>query len=238
MIATTTSTTTATTSTANGSIFKMFYTFKRTQILLEDGWTNAKGIRVPGIKVKRIEKVSTTADYTDKKTGEVTTKFLNCVHVVYVAGNGKRCSTFVSCLAYVQRANFKRKEESRNYKAYQNYSNASQWSVYPLPKESKGIKSEVPQSATDIQGNVRTVNTVLEGVYCDCPDYLNQHQYLQQHPYLWQKVMQEKRMCKHAFSALNVLGLQSLEEYMQAWQPGGRLANLSAVMNKRTRSSY
>ena len=65
---------TATTTTP--SIFRMFYTHKRTQMLLE-----AKGIRV-----KNIEKVSIS-----KPSGA----FYNCVHVIYTTVAG-RCSTFIS----------------------------------------------------------------------------------------------------------------------------------------------
>jgi len=59
------------------TIFRMFYTHRRTQILLE----------AKGIKVKSIEKVS-----INKPNGE----FYNCVHVIYIVKNGGRCSTFIS----------------------------------------------------------------------------------------------------------------------------------------------
>lgn len=130
---------TATTTTSTANIHRLFYTAKRSAIILESGWTNAKGVKVAGVKVKSIEKVSITANHTNPATGEITTQFLNCVHVVYISASGKRCSQFVSCRAYLARATEKRREESEKYKAYQNFSNATTWSVYPKPSESKKI---------------------------------------------------------------------------------------------------
>jgi len=78
----------------------MFYTHKRSMILLEN----------KGIKVQRIEAVRIT-----KPNGE----FYNMVHVVYRVKNGGRCSTFISCKDYLARATEKRKEEAEKYTAYQ-----------------------------------------------------------------------------------------------------------------------
>lgn len=220
------SATTTTATTQQPSIFRLFYTFKRTQMLLESGWTNAQGVVVAGVKVKRIEKVSTT-----KPDGT----FYNCVHVVYISASGKRCSQFISCRAYLQRATEKRKQEAENYKAYQNFSDATRWSVYPKANPNKA--SEQSPQQEDTATKVRTVTTVREGVFCDCEDFENQHHYLSQHPYLWNQVIKQYRICKHALCTLGHLGFDSLGKYMKAWQPGGSLSNLSATMNRTTRSA-
>ena len=147
--------------------------------------------------------------------------------------SGKRCSQFVSCRAYLTRATNKRKEEAGNYKAYQNFSDATQWSVYPKPNPNK-VES-TPQQDIPVK-TPRTVNTTKHGVYCDCPDFENQHTYLSQHPYLWEKVIKGYSICKHALCTLNHLGFDSLGKYLKAFQPGGRLNNLSVTMNQTTRS--
>jgi hypothetical protein len=193
-------------------------------MLLESGWVNAKGVKVEGVKVKSIEKVSIT-----KPNGE----YLNCVHVVYISGSGKRCSQFISCRAYLQRATEKRKQESENYKAYQNFSDATQWSVYPKANPSKA--SEQSRQQEDTTTKVRTVTTVPEGVFCSCEDFQNQHSYLSQHPYLWHQVIKQFRICKHSLCTLSHLGFSSLRDYLAAWKPGGRLNKLAATMNRTTR---
>ena len=227
--------TTTTATTQQPSIFRMFYTSKRTQIVLEQGWTNAQGVKVAGIKVGRIEKISITCNSTDKVTGEVTTKFLNCVHVTYISASGKRCSQFISCRAYLARATQKRREEAQNYTAYQNFSDATVWSVYPKPSTTKVIPSptdnETPKKAP------RTVTTVKDAVCCDCEDYSFQSGYLSEHPYLWEKVIKGYSICKHSFTVMSHLGFDSLGSYLKAWKPGGRLNKLGAVMNQTTRRS-
>lgn len=229
-------TTSTTATTAN--IYRLFYTHKRTQMLLESGWVNAQGVKVEGVKVKSVEKVSITCNSTDKVTGEITTKFLNCVHVVYRSASGKRCSQFISCRAYLARATEKRREESLKYQAYQNFSNASVWSVYPKPSENKKvIPSPQQNDAAKIAKPPRTVTTVKEAVVCDCPDFEEQSEYLGQHPYLWEKVIKGYSICKHSLTVLNHLGFDSLGSYLKAWRPGGRLNKLGAVMNQTTRRS-
>ena len=100
---------TAPTTTSTANIYRLFYTHKRTMMLLESGWVNAQGVKVEGVKVKNVEKVSITCNSTDKVTGEITTKYLNCVHVTYISATGKRCSQFISCRAYLAWATEKRK---------------------------------------------------------------------------------------------------------------------------------
>ncbi len=87
---------TATTQTP--TIFRMFYTHKRSAMLLES----------KGIKVQRIERVGIA-----KPDGS----FYNCVHVIYIVKNGGRCSTFITCKDYLARAIEKRKQEAENYTA-------------------------------------------------------------------------------------------------------------------------
>jgi hypothetical protein len=204
-----------TVATQQPSIFRMFYTHKRTQILLE-----AKGIRV-----KNIEKVS-----INKPNGE----FYCAVHVVYRVANGGRCSTFISCREYLQRATEKRKQEAENYKAYQDNDSPANWRVYPKGNPVKGQEPrQVEDNTTD---KYRSVTTTPQAVTCDCEDFENQHTYLSQHPYLWQQVIKKYRICKHSLCALNHLGFSSLSKYLAAWQPGGRLNQLAVTMN-RTRKS-
>ena len=229
--------TTTTATTQQPSIFRMFYTAKRTQLVLEQGWTNAQGVKVAGIKVGRIEKISITANSTDKVTGEITTKFLNCVHVVYISASGKRCSQFISCRAYLARATEKRKEEAQNYQAYQNFSNASVWSVYPKPNPKKKVIPSPTQDNAATPKPPRTVTTVKEAVTCDCEDFEHQGSYLSEHPYLWEKVIKGYSICKHSFTVMSHLGFDSLGSYLKAWKPGGRLNKLGAVMNSTRRSA-
>ena len=230
-----TATITTATATTAPSIHRMFYTSKRTQIILESGWVNAKGIKVEGVKIKKIEKISITCNSINKQTGEIAQKFLNCVHVTYISASGKRCSQFVSCRAYLTRATNKRKEEAENYKAYQNFSDATQWSVYPKPNPNVVKIETTPQKDTPVKPP-RTVTTVREGVFCDCEDFEHQGSYLKQHPYLWEKVIKVYSICKHSLCTLNHLGFDSLSKYLKAFQPGGRLNNLSVVMNRTVRS--
>ncbi len=228
----------ASTTTQQPSIFRMFYTAKRTQIVLEQGWTNAQGVKVEGVKVGRIEKISITCKTTDKVTGEITTKFLNCVHVTYISASGKRCSQFISCRAYLARATEKRKEEALKYQAYQNFSDATVWSVYPKPDPNKKvIPSPQQNDAATIAKPPRTVTTVKDAVVCDCPDFEEQGGYLSEHPYLWQKVIKGYSICKHSLCTLSHLGFDSLGGYLKAWKPGGRLNKLGAVMNSTRRSA-
>ena len=216
----------------------MFYTSKRTQLVLEQGWTNAQGVKVAGIKVRRIEKISITCNSTDKVTGEITTKFLNCVHVTYISASGKRCSQFISCRAYLARATEKRKEEALKYQAYQNFSDATVWSVYPKPDSNKKvIPSPQQNDAAKIAKPPRTVTTVKEAVTCDCEDFDHQGSYLSEHPYLWEKVIKGYSICKHSYTVLSHLGCDSLGAYFKSWKPGGRLSNVGAVMNRTTRKS-
>ncbi len=229
------STTTAT--SQQPSIFRMFYTAKRTQIVLEQGWTNAQGVKIAGIKVKSIEKISITANTTDKISGEITTKFLNCVHVVYRSASGKRCSQFISCRAYLARATEKRKEESLKYQAYQNFSNASVWSVYPKPNPNKKVIPAPTQDNAITPKPPRTVTTTKEVVVCDCPDFEEQGGYLSEHPYLWNQIVKGYTICKHSYTVLSQLGCDSLGAYFKSWRPGGRLSNVAATMNRTTRSA-
>ena len=204
---------TATTTTP--SIFRMFYTHKRTQMLLE----------AKGIKIMRIEKVS-----INKPSG----KFYCAVHIVYTTAAG-RCSTFISCKEYLARATTKRKEEATNYQAFQDNGNPSNWRVYP---KGNPIKSEAPrQIEPSTADKYRSVHTTPQSVFCDCEDFENQHAYLSQHPYLWQKVIKGYSICKHSLCALSQLGFSSLSSYLKAWQPGGRLNQLSVTMNRTTRKS-
>lgn len=213
-----------TTTAQQPSIFRMFYTHKRTQMLLESGWTNAQGVKVEGIKVKSVEKVSIT-----KPDGT----FYNCVHVIYVSGSGKRCSQFISCRAYLQRATEKRREESANYQAFQDSGEPSSWKVYPKanPVTVKGERAARDESNAT---KYRTVTTTPDGVTCDCEDWSNQADYLSQHPYLWHQVIKGYRICKHSLCTLNQLGFDSLGKYLKSWQPGGRLNNLAVTMNRTT----
>ena len=228
---------TATTTTSTSNIHRLFYTAKRSQIILEQGWTNAQGVKVEGVKVKSVEKVSITCNSTDKVTGEITQKFLNCVHVVYISASGKRCSQFISSRAYLARATAKRKEEAEKYQAYQNFSNASTWSVYP--KKSDSAKKVIPSPTQDNATTPkppRTVITTKEAVVCDCPDFEEQGGYLQEHPYLWNQVLKNYTICKHSFTVLNHLGFDSLGAYLKSWK-AGRLSKLSNVMNRTTQRS-
>lgn len=227
-------TATTTITTQQPTIFRMFYTSKRTQIILESGWTNAKGVKVEGIKVRNIEKISTTCNSTNKVTGEITTKFLNCVHVTYISASGKRCSQFISCRAYLARATQKRREEAENYQAYQSSSTPKEWSVYQKPNPNKVVTTLKQDEATP-KKEPRRVTTEREGVYCDCEDFENQGSYLQQHPYLWEKVIKQYSICKHALCTLGHLGFDSLGKYLKAWQPGGRLNNMAMTMNRVSR---
>ena len=203
-----------TTTTTTPSIFRMFYTHKRTQMLLE-----AKGIRV-----KNIEKVSIS-----KPSGA----FYNCVHVIYTTVAG-RCSTFISCKEYLARATEKRKAEAENYKAYQDSNSPSNWRVYP---KGNPVQNEAPRQIEPSTGDkYRSVTTTTQAVFCDCEDFEHQHTYLSQHPYLWQKVIKGYSICKHSLCALSQLGFSSLSSYLKAWQPGGRLNNLSITMNRTTRA--
>ncbi len=196
------------------SIFKLFYTHKRTQILLE----------AKGVKVKNIEKVSIT-----KPNGE----FYNMVHVVYRVKNGGRCSTFISCREYLARATEKRKEEAEKYVARQNFDSPSEWRVY---SKANPNKVEQPNKIEDSDAvKYRTVYTSPNLVCCDCEDYNNQCAYLSQHPYLWEKVIKKYQVCKHIFTTLQTLNFSSLSSYLKAWQPGGRLNNLAVTMNRTTR---
>ncbi len=205
-----------TTQTQAPSIFKLFYTHRRAEILL-----SAKGI-----KVKNIEKVS-----INKPSGE----FYCAVHVIYTVKNGGRCSTFISCKEFLARAAEKRKQESENYVARQDFHAPSQWRVYPKGSSVKAIEQprQIKESTTD---KYRTVATTPQAVVCDCEDFTNQANYLSQHPYLWESVIKQHRICKHALCALNQLGFNSLSSYLKAWQPGGRLNQLSIAMH-RTRKS-
>ena len=199
------------------SIFRMFYTHKRTQILLE----------AKGIKVKSIEKVS-----INKPSGE----FYCAVHVVYRVANGGRCSTFLSCKDFLARAIEKRKQEAQNYKAYQENDSPSNWRVYPKgnPVKTQEQPRQIEQDTIDVK--YRSVMTTPNAVSCDCEDWSSQHTYLSQHPYLWQTVIRGYRICKHSLCALNHLGFSSLSAYLKAWQPGGKLSNLSATMNRQVRA--
>lgn len=217
---------TSTTSTTTPSIFKMFYTFKRTQMLLESGWTNADGVIVSGVKVRKIERVTIV-----KPNG----KFYNCVHVVYISALGHRCSQFISCRAYLQRATQKRKEESQNYKAYQD-SSASEWKVYPKGNPAKTEAAPRQIESDNDAVTYRSVVTERDAVYCDCEDFEHQSSYFRQHPYLWQKIIKGYSICKHALCTLNQLGFDSLSSYLKAWKPGGRLNQLSVTMNRTSRS--
>ena len=199
------------------SIFRMFYTHKRTQILLE-----AKGIRVKSIESVRINKPS----------GE----FYNCVHVVYRVANGGRCSTFISCKEYLARATQKRKQEAENYKAYQENDSPSNWRVYPKgnPVKTQEQPRQIESDTTEVK--YRSVTTTPNAVTCDCEDFEKQHTYLSQHPYLWEKVIKQYRICKHSMATLGQLGFSSLSKYLGAWKPGGKLSNLSATMNRQVRA--
>lgn len=198
-----------------GSIFKLFYTHRRSMILLE-----AKGVRV-----RRIEKVGIV-----KPNGE----FFNCVHVVYIVKNGGRCSTFISCRDYLARATEKRKEEAEKYTAYQEKHNPSEWHVYPKANPNK--VQETRQIEDTDAPKYRTVHTTPDAVYCDCEDYNNQSAYLSQHPYLYEKVIKGYQICKHSLCALSHLGHTSLSSYLKSWQPGGKLSQLAATMNRTTRA--
>ncbi len=205
-----------TVATATPSIFKLFYTHRRAEILL-----SAKSINV-----KSIERISIT-----KPSGE----FLNCVLVIYRVKNGGRCCQFVSCKEFLARATEKRKQESENYVARQNFDAPSQWRVYPKGNSVKAIEQPRQLEEGDID-KYRTVATTPQAVVCDCEDFSNQASYLSQHPYLWERLIKQNRICKHALCALNQLGFNSLSSYLKAWQPGGRLNQLSITMN-RTRKS-
>lgn len=106
------------------SIFKQFYTHKRTELILQG----------KGVKVRKVLSVSIT-----KPSGS----FLNCVHVVYVVESGAKCSCFLSVKDYLQRSMNKRKEAAKEYRAERNLSGT--WKVtgadsaYTVETTSKGI---------------------------------------------------------------------------------------------------
>ncbi len=202
--------------TQQPSIYRLFYTHRRTEILL----------KAQGVRVKNIEKVSIT-----KPSGA----FYNCVHVIYRVANGARCSTFISCKEYLARATEKRKEEATNYQAFQDNGNPAAWRVYVKANPAKvQAPRQIEPSTAD---KYRTVQTTPQSVFCDCEDFENQHTYLSQHPYLWQKVIKGYQICKHSLCALSQLGFSSLSSYLKVWLPGGRLSQLAVTMNRTTRRS-
>ena len=89
------------------SLFQIFYTHKRTEIILA-----GKGIKA------RVTKINIV-----RPSG----KFYNCVHVIYQTKFGI-CSMFISCREYLQRAIANRKEKASEYVVTQR-SNPAQWNV-------------------------------------------------------------------------------------------------------------
>ncbi len=138
---------TATTTTR--SIFKQFYTHKRTQALLE----------AKGIKVKSIEKVSIT-----KPSGES----YNSVHVIYIVSSGSRCSTFISCKEYLNQAMQNRRVKAMDYKAQQGIANPQQWKV--TSNELGSIPRRVTTTPHSVTCDCEDFNTQA--------NYLSQHPYL------------------------------------------------------------
>lgn len=89
------------------ALYQIFYTHKRTEILLA-----AKGIKAKVMKVAIV-----------RPSG----KFYNCVHVVYRTVNGI-CSMFISCKEYLQRAIANRQQSASEYVVTQR-SNPAHWDV-------------------------------------------------------------------------------------------------------------
>lgn len=204
------------TTTKERSIFTQFYTHSRTKEILE----------AKGVKVKKVEKVS-----IHKPSGE----FYRCVHVVYVVVNGQRCSTFISCKDYLASAIAGRKERSKEYIAHQNRERPSNFTVL-----SKTIQMPLygTMAKSSKEGRARTVTASPEAIVCDCEDFITQPHYLQEHPYLWWELMKQRTVCKHIFVTLDVLGFNSLRDYLAAWKPGGRFPKLSAVFNRQTSKRF
>lgn len=133
------------------SIFQMFYTRKRTQVLLE----------AKGIKVKSIEKISIT-----KPSGE----FYTSVHIVYIVSNGQRCSTFISCREYLNQAMQNRRVKARDYKTQQGITNPQEWKV---------TSNELGCIPRHVTTTPHSVNCYCED-FENQADYLRQHPYLWQ----------------------------------------------------------
>lgn len=139
-----------TATTQKPSIFKMFYTFKRSEMLL-----TAKGI-----KVTKVEKVSIT-----KPSG----RFYNCVHIIYHTSAG-RCSTFVGCREYLNQAMQNRRVKAQEYKAVQGIANPQEWIV--LSSELGSIPYTVTTTPHSVDCDCIDFMTQSE--------YLSQHPYLWQ----------------------------------------------------------
>lgn len=174
------------------SLFQIFYTHKRTEILLA-----AKGIKAKVMKVA-----------IARPNG----KFYNCVHVIYETKFGI-CSMFISCKEYLQRAIANRKEKASEYVVTQR-SNPAHWDV---------------TNEKDLTASGYLVITTPDLVTCSCDDFKAQAEYLQMHPYLWQQICKSKRICKHIYSTLNVLGCSSLGDYFKQWKPGGKFYEIAAA---------
>lgn len=207
---------TATNTTSNGTIFRLFYTHRRAEQILQ----------VKGIKIKRIERIS-----INRPSGE----FLNCVQITYIVSSGRRCSTFISCKDFLALATQGRRERSKDYKSYQDSKHPSEWRVYAnvvqLPTENR-------QPTKSSEGKVRHVIASTAGISCDCEDYLRQPDYFQEHPYLWWQVCKQRHICKHTVNVMSALGFGSLKDYLAGWKPEGRLSKLAGVMNRRGGTYY
>lgn len=132
-------------------IYKLFYTHKRSQQILEN----------KGVKVRKIERVSIT-----KPGGE----FLCCVRVTYIVSNGSRCSTFFSCREYLAHATQARKARAMEYTAQQGIANAQQWKV--TSNELGSIPKLVTTTPNGVSCTCEDFNHQA--------DYLSQHPYLWQ----------------------------------------------------------
>lgn len=143
--------TTTTATNQQPSIFKLFYTRKRTEQLLQ----------AKGIKVKSVEKISIT-----KTDGS----FYNCVHVVYIVSSGARCSTFIGCREYLNAAMQNRRVKSKDYRATQGIANPQQWKV--TSNELSSIPRVVCTTPHSVTCNCEDFTTQHE--------YLSQHPYLWQ----------------------------------------------------------
>lgn len=201
--------------TSTSTIFKLFYTHRRTEQILQ----------AKGVKVRKIERVS-----INRPSGE----FYNCVQVVYSTAAG-RCSTFISCREYLTLATQGRRERARDYKAYQDTKRPSQWKVYANVVQ---LPTEDREPTRGGEGKVRHVITTTSGVTCDCEDYLSQPDYLQEHPYLWWWLCKERHVCKHSINVMSALRFNSLRDYLATWKPEGRLSKLAGVMNRQGGTYY